>query len=120
MINKDWRNATPEQLHFWNIASAKIAYTTIIPLCYEGELTGSEFLTYNAGKLYLALQMACGVNVGAGVNIDLYDESNTLCGDFVCSTNLMLGMVVYNAYFGRLTISAGLPKIHFIGYRLTV
>ena len=57
-----WKNESPERKILWDYASALIAYSTITPLYFQGLIAGSEFLTYNAGKLYIALQL----NVGFG------------------------------------------------------
>jgi hypothetical protein len=60
MTSHDWQNATPEQRNAWKTITGLIAYTTITSLFYEGNVGGSEFLTYNAGKVYFALDATFG------------------------------------------------------------
>jgi hypothetical protein len=122
-----WRNATPEQLNLWNIAKAKIAYTTITPKFFMGAVAGSEFVTYDANHLYIALEIKFGIppaTGGAGIQTNVYDESNTLCMYFANDAILynaadrFLGnsMELKNFYFGR--IVSGYTYMMFNGYLL--
>jgi hypothetical protein len=53
----EWKYATPQAHNNWKYASGLIAYTTITPFHFQGVIAGSEFLTYNAGKLYIINQI---------------------------------------------------------------
>lgn len=55
MNTRDWENANAEQRNLWHIAQTLIVYTTITPVYYQGPAAGSEFVTYNAGKVYICL-----------------------------------------------------------------
>lgn len=81
MKTLDWKNATPEQINLWNLCNGLIAWTTITPLYYEGAIAGSEFLTYNAGKLYIALDCkitATTIISGGSAFVALYNMANAL------------------------------------------
>jgi hypothetical protein len=126
---------TPEQRILWNYASALIAYTTITPLVYTGAVAGSEFLTYNAGKLYIALELhcqysGCSAAAAAGCQCDLYNMANAL---MFCSANgvqawdttaavfkyITNNSVIKNVWFARVVVSI-YNVMKFIGYRLNV
>lgn len=120
-----WKNASPELLVLWDYVSGLIGFNTITPITFFGIITGSEFLTYNAGKVYLALEFG-SVNrvVGAGAlsEIEFYDMANAL---MFYSTQCQSEWAIYyeqmkNIWFSRIVQSANTPYIKFIGYRLTV
>jgi len=135
MNSEDWRNATPEQSNLWRIASALIAWNTVTPICYEGAIAGSEFLTYNAAKLYIALELEFISNLNPGsipANAPLvtfYDIANAVnhyskCVDYFYdsagATAYMFinNLKLTNMYFSRFVV-AGYINVKFNGYRLT-
>lgn len=123
----DWRNASPEQFNFWKLASAKLAYTTITPMFFEGAIAGSEFLTYDAAKLYIALEIQFGPAAidATSNNVSFYDEANVLCYAFANNTILYNAAnyfngnsgLIKNIYFGRI-ITTDINYLIFNGYRL--
>jgi hypothetical protein len=133
MNTLDWKNATPEQKNLWKIASAKIAYTTITPLYFFGFQVGSEFLTYNAGKLYIALSLAFDDDAGlatSGGMATLYDEANSPRNDVfnVIPIYVPAALAIqyinnyvecHNVWFSRLQIT-NYDYMQFNGYRLNV
>jgi hypothetical protein len=133
MITLDWKNATTEQINLWKYASGLIAYTTITPLYYDGTIAGSEFLIYNVGKLYVALNLKA-MNAGvANINfpyIQTFNNLNALKDSFnntmilynsVSSVEEYMGNMidVDNIYFSRI-VSGNYIYMCFNGYRLNV
>jgi hypothetical protein len=128
MDTLNWRYATPEQKNFWDLVKGKIAYTSITPLYYMGVCAGSEFETYNAGKLYVGLEMAvdgCAANATVAI-LTFYNEANTASFQMMSESGYYTGAAVNyvgntvqmaNVYFGRVVIS-NYGKIKFNGYRL--
>lgn len=133
MNSVDWKNASPALKNLWRIVSTKIAYTTITPLYFMGTFAGSEFITYNANKIYIALNLIMDSvfgGAGAYANITLYDEVNAL------KMVLGFGSLSYdpvapafhalsnsyrheNIWFSRL-VPGGTANFIFNGYRLNV
>ena len=133
MNSLNWDKATPEQINLWKICNALIAWTTITPLYYQGPIAGSEFLTYNAGKLYIALEIMQSGTGGSLGNcyITLYDIANAVC-TYLNNTYIYYNTVAANApsgtfstthknlYFSRIVISGDISQLKFNGYRLNV
>lgn len=123
----DWKNATPEQINFWKRCEGLIAWTTITPLYYEGLVAGSEFLTYNAGKLYIALEMKAANRTVAASYMWLFNMANVEVFTLVdLKMTDTAGPVVQYAtvsvccvYFSRIVVQT-LDQIIFNGYRLNV
>jgi len=128
----NWRNAGPEPQILWEHLVASFDISAIVPLSYQGAITGSEFLTYNATKLYLALQLDFGSQLfGNEAYVQLFDDGNN---EFLSYCNCIgyydgMGAVefinslknIYNTWFSRLAVSAANSYVYmkFIGYRLT-
>jgi hypothetical protein len=127
-MNTDlWRNATPEQINLWNIAKTKIAYTTITPLFFEGSLAATEFLTYNAGKIYIALELVFGT-IGSSAaygTVEVRDEADAInfyLGNSLCYWDGALKYSVHqaeikNIWFSRITPTV-YSRMKFNGYRI--
>jgi len=133
MNTRDWENANAEQRNLWHIAQTLIVYTTITPVFFEGVITGSEFLTYNAGKVYLCLDFNYGWHGPTSVvcdRIDFYNMANVanrmiLAGcpywDTTAAVPKWTGNMIdiKNFWFSRiLTLYDG--YLFFNGYRLNV
>jgi hypothetical protein len=132
MITRNWRYASPEQKNFWALCNGKIAWTTITSLYFQGAIAGSEFLTYNAGKLYIALELKFGAHANTGANpgtIEVYNEANA--ASFYMHNNTVHFnvaaqytsnyMLIENIYFGRIASdNAVYDYFVFNGYRLNV
>jgi hypothetical protein len=92
---------------------------------YCGVIAASEFLTYDAAKLYIALELEFGTvaSNAAQTLISLYDETNTLMislsNDYSYAVNIFIGnnFAVKNYYFGRFG-AANVTYVKFNGYRL--
>lgn len=144
MKSIDWKNATPEQILLWKHASALIAWNTLTPLHYTGLIAGSEFETYAATKLYIALELEFSHNdSGGGIYVHatepywvaLYNENNTLVRLFEkvnITVDTVLGIIgfmndifIKNQYFGRIEtplIGGTDPtylSMKFSGYKLS-
>lgn len=130
MTSIEWKNATPEQHNLWKYASGLIAYTTITPIYYLGLIGGSEFMTYNANKLYIALEVQfSSLSDGSPAPI-IYDENNAI-SFYVMNLSLywdvtaaalkayIFSIKYENIYFGRV-VHNGTQYIKFNGYRLNV
>lgn len=133
MNTRDWKNATPEQLNFWNLCNTKIAWNTITPLNYVGVVAASEFTVYDAAKLYLALILSCGHTGSADAStfsINLYNEANAvhnylinqvLSWDVTAAAFKFSGnsYEYHNIWFSRIVVSK-YTWMRFNGYKLTI
>jgi hypothetical protein len=131
----DWRNATPEQINLWNVASALIAFNTITPIYFMGAIAASEFLIYNAGKIYIALEVEFSYNsatsaappVGQIVAYDSMDIARTHFSNVLPAWDTTAAAMEYctmnyfkkNIYFSRIAATLYTSMI-FNGYRLNV
>jgi len=135
MTSIEWKNATPEQHNLWKYARGLLAYTTITPLCYTGPLAASEYLTYNAGKLYVALKLEFYnlIDANAGVNeLILYNMANAVkleATDMFPVWDTTAAVIKYSngclkldvECFSRVQTSGGFyTYIRFNGFRLNV
>lgn len=133
MKNPDWKNATPEQLLLWQHAETLIAWNTPEPLFYQGVIAGSEFLIYDAAKLYICLDFDCGNTNNASnstTRIEFYNQANVL--SHVCKNlSLVYEPVIpgiwhdgnnynlKNICFARM-VAWTYTHMRFVGYRLTI
>jgi len=99
---------------------------------FYGAIAGSEFLTYRARRVWLALQFGFGWTgnpTAANFGLSFYNEANVLSMvynnsvttfDSVAAQNEQVGnsFIVPNIYFGRI-IAATYTYCHFVGYRIT-
>lgn len=82
MISESWKNKTAEAFLMWDAVytiALGIGAVAITPVVFIGNLIGSEFLTYNANKLYYCLYCEFGTTSAVGTTtpeIVFYDESN--------------------------------------------
>jgi hypothetical protein len=61
MNSFDWKNATPAQINLWNyVRTLLVGVQTITPIVFVGASAGSEFETYSAKKVYMALEFQSG------------------------------------------------------------
>jgi len=132
-------NMTPEQKifcqwfygHFDNNIGAHHIILNIEPLFYQGTIAGTEFLTYNNTKLYLAFKVENtypSANTAAFTRF--YNEvdaiSYELNGD-IPYWDVTAAIVKYsgagksltNLYFSRFA-AINYTKMLFIGYRVTL
>jgi hypothetical protein len=124
----DLRNATPEFLYQWNMLRLTFRPVTYTPIYYAGNIAGSEFQTYNAKKLYFALQLSLdyvGDTAGPG-STQLFDETNNvykLCGKVIPWWNGVAAryfQLEYNTTavrFSKLDFG-NYTRMIFTGYRL--
>lgn len=134
-IDEIIKAATPEQKVIWQQIRLIVGENSAVQqMAYQGLLAGSEFLTYSANKLYLALQVAYGGTI-LGVNqfyIQYFDQTNTAsfidqpagqefydgtaaATRFIAATGKM-----ENIYFSRVSTNGTYQYIKFIGYKLTM
>jgi hypothetical protein len=131
---------TPEQMNFienfYNMFDSGGAHKKILnvePLYYLGTIAGSEFLTYAATKLYLALNIGLeGAIIALNQTaLSLNDENNNLSfnirnlteayatsteGIFYVANNFDIS----NLYFSRILNVVNYVNIKFNGYRITL
>jgi hypothetical protein len=121
-----------EEIAVINYACNLINWNFIIPLYYQGALAGSEFLTYNAGKIYICTNVIFGHLAGVTATTAyaaFYDEANV--NNFAVQDNGVLwdgaapryqlqSLTFKNLFFSRITTTAAITQMRFIGYRLTV
>lgn len=132
----DWRNATPAQINLWKAVSAIWPFQpfvdTLTPLYFCGPIAGSEFLTYNANKIYLCLE---GIISGSsyvfqagGGYTALYDMGDAVkgiltneCGSLNVTSDgfnyILLPISVKNIWFSRIALTT-YNNLCFNGYRL--
>jgi hypothetical protein len=132
MNTVNFKNASPEQLNFWEYLNTKFAILTVTPLCYQGAW-GAPLSVYNANILYFALNVLASVPntwTGATSVLNLLNEANAV---FLSNS----GSVPYwdataaaykcdyhssgfnNVYFSRIT-TLSYSQIYFNGYKLTI
>lgn len=126
----DWKNATPEQINLWKKVEPLLVLGLITPLYYQGPIAGSEFLTYDEEKLYLALEFdACyntPTSVGGAGLILFHDEANVInfhlqnnhpVWDTAAVEYCITNVSIKNIYFSRIeTINFDYMK--FNGYKI--
>jgi len=127
----DWQNATTANRNAWiKFNSLWGATPTCAPQYDMILIAGSEYLTYNAKKLYFALELyitgvttanatAATLNLFDAGNNQIYNDMNTAmdynAGHFYNSH----GLYLQNMIFSRLTVSAAYVCIKFNGYKVT-
>lgn len=122
----DFRNAGPEQINLWRNASALIAWNTLTPIFYQGNIAGSEFELYAATKLYIGLEIKFDKSTPytSPPTINLYNIFNSI--NFVVDNhNLNIGSTNYlvntielrNMYFSRIMTNFWVNMI-FNGYKI--
>jgi hypothetical protein len=130
MNSVEWQGATPEQINLWDkVVSLLVGVQTITPIYYAGSSVASEFVTYDAKKLYLALEFKTGqYTLSSPLTWQTYDEANAISMSYV-NTNMAwdtTGAVmkyvtnftcVKNIYFSRIV---ALQYIVFNGYKITI
>lgn len=133
MNTQDWKLATPQQRNLYRYASGLIAFNSVTPVFYSGLIAGSEFLVYNAGKVYICLDVMFATNAStnpAAYIINTYDMANAVNGalmnnrvywDTVTPAPKFGGinMNVKNFWFSRI-VANNFNYIIFNGYRLNV
>jgi hypothetical protein len=127
--------ATPAQRILWNHLFLKFGERIALSqLYYQGPVAGSEFLTYNARKMYFALQYEHGGACGSGANAgytNFYSETNVI--NFIISNDKMIWdataaaprylvntAIAENVIFSKILVSGTLTYIRFHGYRITI
>jgi len=123
-----------EQQIAWNWFRTNFApLITVDELYYQGTNVGSEFLVYNANKLYFALKLSTTYNNASTVNFgytELYNELNALIlrltKAVVYWDVTAAGPKYYpsiaelnNCWFSRLLFS-GVVYMQFVGFRITI
>ncbi len=101
-------------------------------LFYQGAIAGSEFVTYNALKLYVAINVEFGTDAALGTalnnHVALYDDGNVLfftmrnialVGDVTDNFTFPNNVVSGNLYFSRIVVT-GYEFMRFDGYRVTL
>lgn len=128
--------ATPEQRVLWNYIFLTFGErVSISQLNYSGVVAATEFLTYTARKLYLALEFGYSNTIATNLIplVNVYNEANavkmilsnnTHCvyWDATAAAAVVNNMgnsgVANNFYFSRIAPHATITYIKFIGYRL--
>ncbi len=102
------------------------------PLLYEGPTGGSEFLVYDANKLYLCFSIFVGYSGAATANVGLfltYNELNVInlyLGNNSIAYESVAAVIFYaknpinieNLFFSRIGVGQ-YNYMKFIGYRVT-
>lgn len=130
MFSKDFENSDIFR-NLWRYVITLGVFNSFAPLVYTGVLAGSEFLTYDAKKYYIAKQLeltdARSPNVDSA-NAILYDRANAVmlshqnsvfAWDTTAAAFKYQGndIKLYNQHFSKITSNL-YYHIHFIGYRL--
>jgi hypothetical protein len=101
-------------------------------LFYQGLIAGSEFVTYNALKLYVAINVEFGTDAALGTalnnHVALYDDGNVLfftlrnialVGDVTDNFTFPNNVYSQDLYFSRIVVT-GYEFMRFDGYRITL
>jgi hypothetical protein len=131
---------SPEQQNFienfYNMFDSGGVHKKIVnvePLCFQGKIAGTEFLTYSANKLYLCYKLLLTYNNGIAEitsnQYDLLDENNADAINIMSSYIMWIGTQVEyapvlfrheNIYFSRISTIVGFNGIIINGYRVTL
>lgn len=125
------KTATPAQKIIWNMIFLLTGdRATLSQLYYQGALTGTEFNTYRARRIFLAYELtlftgALSVNPNAGTfydegnNIDFVTQNNIVYWDATAAAARYVGNDIFlkNIYFSRFT-GLGYSALSFKGYRI--
>lgn len=133
MNTESWKYATPAQHNLWRYAKGLlVGVQTITPLFYIGIIAGSEFLTYDAKKIYVCLDSSFSypTTIAADGFISLYDQTNTLAHYLSNVNNFwdVTGAVrkaCMNTIKGDVLVFSRLAAgtytyMHFNGYKITI
>lgn len=131
-ISSYFRGASPEFLNLWRHASALLAgVQTITPVFFMGAIAGTEYLTYDAKKLYIAFYVVASYNSSTSFGIvNSYNEANAISAQATNNSaywNATTAAVnsssnkleLHNLYFSRLLFS-GYTYLLFNGFKITV
>jgi len=133
MNTTNWGNALPETRLLWDYLKATFTITAIVPLYFQNAIVGSEFLTYAATKLYMALEIEFTFGGATGSFpgfVSFYNQLN-LTSDYGANNSPYWDataavvkqdintLIRRNLYFSRF-INTIYPYLKFIGYRLTI
>jgi hypothetical protein len=134
-------NTTPEQQIFltWfysffdSNAAAHRQIVNVEPIFYNDVIAASEFLTYAATKLYIALELefvSVGVNLGQAYitlnnqnnALEYYMNNNSVYWDATAAAFKCYGNNVStkNIYFSRIAVAANYYQMKIVGYRITL
>jgi hypothetical protein len=134
-------NASPELVNMLNSfysvfdsrAAANRTITNVVPLYFAGAIAGSEFVTYAATKMYIALKFGASHSSGlAGGSVGYmqfnneadaaqwYMSNNALLLNGAANQYSALTAFQYNFYFSRIGASNSYTNLHFNGYRITL
>lgn len=131
-IDKVIEAADPRQKILWSEIRLLTGQAAAVrTLLYVGASAGSEFLTYSANKLYLALSISMAGYQSAAATFNymqFYDPANAFfynTANQALVWNTTAAAVWYvanenmvdNIYFSRIVVS-GYANIKFIGYRI--
>ena len=138
---QSYSQMTPESINlikwfyanFDNRSAANRQIINVEPLYFQGASAGTEFLTYAATKLYIALLIeANGQALGsiAGSSFSLYNEANAINSIYSNINAYWNGttnavnynhqfVTVKNSYFSRVALIT-LNYIKFNGFRITL
>lgn len=129
LFTQDLKNATPEFKNLFRSILPIFAYTAITPVYYMGAIAASEYVTYDANKLYVALNFKLSYGSLTDVNpyLNIYNEADVL--KFVAAdTSVLYNVTPYyrsnyfdidNIYFSRIGVNGTPAQMIFNGYKLT-
>lgn len=133
MISNVLHNQSLDEKLLIDYASTLIAWANFVPLSYIGVIGGSEFLVYNAGKVYIATRLEFaygGSNVGVP-SATMYDMANAV--NFTAASNVSMAwnttgaafnffgnlIKLQNIWFSRCAVAI-VAYMRFTGFKLTV
>lgn len=129
MKSIEWNNEGLEWQILWDYVNGLAAWNTWEKIVYCGAITGSEFETYAATKIYIAKILRFDRRDTSAVDayITLYNEANAAMFRYINiipywdGNYKMVGNTIQTetVYFSRL-VNAIYTYMYFIGYRLTI
>jgi hypothetical protein len=134
MNTESWKYATAAQHNLYRfVKTLLVGVQTITPLYYEGATAGSEFLTYDAKKIYICLEATFGflgsasATAGQVITYNVANAGmNTMQNDiaFYNPTTLSYNyypqdIINYNFWFSRVAVTL-YSSLKFNGYKITI
>ena len=133
-IDEIIKAANPTQKLLWQQVRLIVGENSAVQqFSYMGAIAGSEFLTYSANKLYLALELWMGhgnISVNQFVHT-LYDQTNTVSyidsacmpyydGTAAAVRYMPISSKLDNVWFSRVATTGLYSYMKFLGYKLTM
>lgn len=133
-MTEDFKNASPETQNAWRYVWALLAGNkNITPLVYGGDIAASEYLTYDAHKIYFANKLMIiypsNTAIVGGAVLQLWDKTPAVMYSAVNSYPVYDSttpamkyvhnpIILYNVWFSKISVTS-YTQMFFNGYKIT-